>query len=119
MTGDQQDAAGSWRRNVMGILAIAFAIGGGGLQWSGFEGSGAMRFGAGSLFRLALVCGAIWLAWPSLQRPARWVPPGLVVVLLIGVATIAMQPRLVVAVVPAIGLLLAVSAAVRVFRRPR
>lgn len=65
--------------------------------------------------RLSIVLATLWLAWPSLKRPANWLPAGVVVAALVGLLVIAVQPRLVAMVGPVIGLLLAAGAVRRIF----
>ncbi|SRR6056297_1219062 len=105
-----------WRRPVVLVLAIVFMIAGVMLRLSTEESSAHGSFGAGSLFRLSIAMGALWLAWPSLRRPATWLPPGMVIVILIGVGVVVAQPRLLIAALPAVGILLALSAVIRLFR---
>ena len=53
--------------------------------------------------RVGLFLGALWLAWPSLRRPAQWVPPGIAMLCLVGLVILAAQPKLRVFILPAIG----------------
>ncbi|WP_237607154.1 hypothetical protein [Roseimaritima sediminicola] len=106
-----------WRRWVILALAIVLLLAGVGLRLASDEASGHGQFGSGSMIRLGIVFGAIWLAWPSLRRPATWLPPGMAIALLALVGVVAVQPRLLPALLPAAGLLLTLSAAVRMFRR--
>ncbi|QDS92297.1 hypothetical protein FF011L_10390 [Roseimaritima multifibrata] len=105
-----------WRRPLILVLSIVLLAVGAFVRATTDESSGHWNFGTGTLLRLGLTFGALWLAWPSLQRPASWLPAGMPFLMLVGVGVIAAQPRLVVAVVPAIGLLFALSVAVRIFR---
>jgi hypothetical protein len=68
------------------------------------------------LIRLTLVMGALWLAWPTVRKPAMWFPPGILAVALIGLGVCVLQPRLALALVPAIGGLIAFTAVLRFFR---
>lgn len=106
----------AWRRPVVLALAVLLFCAGVLIRLSTDEASGHGKFGSGSLIRLGVVFAALWLAWPSLRRPATWLPPGMAIVILGGIGVLAVQPRLLPAVLPAVGLLLSVSAAVRFFR---
>jgi hypothetical protein len=76
-------------------------------------------FASAAMGRMGLVMGALWLAWPSLSRPARWLPPGIAVACVLGLIVLAAQPRFVVFVLPAIGLLTFVASIARGFRGPK
>lgn len=106
----------AWRRPVVLALAVVLFCAGVAIRLSTDEASGHGKFGSGSLIRLGVVFAALWLAWPSLRRPATWLPPGMAIVILGGIGVLAVQPRLLPAVLPAVGMLLSVSAAVRFFR---
>lgn len=73
-------------------------------------------FVTAALLRVGLVLGALWLAWDSLKRPARWLPPGLAVAGVIGIVVVAAQPRLLLAIGPALGVLALLSGVMRIFR---
>jgi hypothetical protein len=60
---------------------------------------------------------ALWLAWPSLRRPAKWLPPGLLAIVLVAVGACAVQPRLVFVLVPLVGGLITFAGFIRFFRR--
>jgi hypothetical protein len=76
-------------------------------------------FASAAMGRIGLVLGALWLAWPSLSRPAKWLPPGIAVACVLGLIVLAAQPRFVVFVLPAIGLLTFVASIARSFRGPK
>ena len=78
---------------------------------------GAGSFASAAAGRIGLVMGALWLAWPSLRRPASWLPPGIAVAGVGALVLLAAQPRLIVVAIPALGLLLAVATTVRVFKK--
>lgn len=82
-----------------------------------FGSGAASAFGTAAMVRIGLVLGSIWLAWDSLQRPARWFPPGIAVAGMVGIVIIAAQPRLALAVVPLIGVLVFAGSIARAFRR--
>ena len=73
-------------------------------------------FGPASFLRLSFVLGAAWLAWPSLRRPAQWLPSGIAVVLLIALGACAFQPRLAIAIIPLVGSIVAFAGILRAFR---
>jgi hypothetical protein len=66
--------------------------------------------------RIGLLLGALWLAWDSLRRPAQWLPPGMALASILVLAVLAAQPKLIVAALPALGVLIAVSVVVRALR---
>jgi len=68
------------------------------------------------MIRFAVVLGTLWIAWPTVRRPAMWFPPGIVAVALIALGACVIQPRLAIAIVPAMGTLLAFAGFVRFFR---
>ncbi len=82
-----------------------------------FQGSAASSgFGTASLVRITILLFAVWLALPSLRRPAQWLPPGITAVLLVGVGAIVVQPRLAIVLVPIIGVLIGFAGVLRFFR---
>ena len=97
------------------VLAIALLAICGLVSWQ-FGTDGTARFVASATGRVGLVMGALWLAWPSLRRPAAWLPPGIAVGGVIGLAVIAAQPRLALVAIPAMGVLFTVASIVRAFR---
>jgi hypothetical protein len=68
------------------------------------------------MVRLALVLGTLWMAWPSVRRPAMWFPPGIIAVAFAALGACVVQPRLAIALIPALGTLLAFAGFVRFFR---
>ena len=66
--------------------------------------------------RVGLFLAALWLAWPSLQKPAQWVPPGVAMLCLIGLVILAAQPRLRVFVIPVIAAAIAFGVVVKAIR---
>ena len=105
------------RRTLVLMLAIALLIGSAVAWWSGREG--VSTFAAAAMGRIGLVMGALWLAWPSLRRPARWLPPGVAVLGVVAMGVLAASPRLVIVVIPAFSVLIALGALVRGFRGNR
>ncbi|WP_168565720.1 hypothetical protein [Crateriforma spongiae] len=78
--------------------------------------AGGQFFGA-ACFRIGLVFAAVWLAWDSLRRPARWFPPVALMAGLGVLAAIAAQPRLALVMIPAAGAIVAIGAVVRGMRQ--
>ena len=105
------------RRTLVLILAVVLLIGSAAAWWLGREG--AATFAAAAMGRIGLVMGALWLAWPSLRRPARWLPPGVAVLGVVALGVLAASPRLVIVVIPAFSVLIALGAVVRGFRGNR
>lgn len=103
------------RRALVLALSITLLVGSLAAGWYGEGGSG--NFATSAMGRIGLVLGALWLAWPSLQRPARWLPPGIAVAIVVALGVLAAQPRLIVVAIPAITGLFAVSVIVRSLRK--
>ncbi|TWU21581.1 hypothetical protein Pla52o_37680 [Novipirellula galeiformis] len=106
----------NFRRPLLLLIAIALLVGSAAVWWWGDESSA--RFAAAAMGRVGLVLAALWLAWPSLRRPARWFPPAVAVIGVISLMVLAAQPRLIFAVVPAAGTLITITMLVRSFRGP-
>lgn len=108
------------RRLVGGVAVLMLIVAGVGQftgvieEWSGSASTG--RFTVAALTRIGLVLGAIWLAWDSLRKPARWLPPGLALVGVIGIVMVAAQPKLVIAILPLFGFLTIFTSVLRAFR---
>ena len=66
--------------------------------------------------RIGIVLAALWRAWPSLKRPAKWLPASAPVIGVIALIVIAAQPKLLLPAIPIVGGLIAFSAIVRAFR---
>jgi hypothetical protein len=103
------------RRTLILVSAITLLIGSVAAWWYGEGGSGS--FAAAAMGRIGLVLAALWLAWPSLRRPASWLPPGMAVAGVLMLAVLAAQPRLVVVAIPAFIGLLTLAAVVRSVKR--
>ncbi|EMI53814.1 putative membrane protein [Rhodopirellula sallentina SM41] len=120
---DVSQGAADWafRRRLVGVVAALMLIVAGLGQFTGMieEWSGSAstsRFTVAALTRIGLVLGAIWLAWDSLRKPARWLPPGLALVGVIGIVMVAAQPKLVIAILPLFGFLTIFTSVLRAFR---
>lgn len=115
-------STGNSRRHLAGLLAVAFLLAAGAAKFSGgleqISGSASTSgFMVASLTRIGLVFGAIWFAWDSLRRPARWLPPGLAVLGVVAIIVVAVQPKLMIAALPLLGLVAVVTSVLRFFRR--
>ena len=102
------------RRTIVLVTAILLLMGSGG-SWIFGSGSTA-AFAAATQLRVGLVLAALWLAWPSLEKPAQWVPPGVVMMCLMGLVLLAVQPNLRVLIIPAIVGLIAFGVIVKFIR---
>lgn len=94
----------------IGMLTLAL------LAWFFLTGSTG-KFMAAACGRIGLVMGALWLAWPSLKRPAKWLPASIPVIGVIALLVIAAQPRLIIPAIPIVGSLIALTAFARAFRK--
>ena len=92
------------------ILLFASAL----ISW--FGDPAWSTFVASSCGRMGIVLGALWLAWPSLRRPASWLPPGIAVACVISLLVLAARPRLVIVVVPLLISLATLATFIRGFR---
>ncbi len=102
------------RRPLALIFSVLMIAGGLWLKYS--EGDSAMGFASMSLLRVGIVLGVIWIAWPSLRRPAQWLPPGIAGIIVLTLCAIAAQPRLILVIAPVVGGLLTLGAIVRALR---
>lgn len=94
------------------MLATALAT-----WWFYGEQSGASKFVAAACGRIGLVLGALWLAWPQLKKPAKWLPASAPVIGIVALIVIAAQPRLLIPAIPIVGALITLSTFVKAFRR--
>ena len=119
MTASRNDRDGprDHRRTLVLVVSIALLIGSFASWMYGSESS--TKFATAAMGRIGLVLGALWLAWPSLRRPAQWLPPGIAMACLLALVILAAQPRLIVAVVPAVGALIALSMVVKAMRESK
>ncbi len=99
------------KRTLVLVMAIVLLAGSVFSRWYGSESSNV--FAAAAMARIGLVLGALWLAWDSLRRPARWLPPGIAVLGVVGLIAIASQPRLALVVIPALGTLIVLGTVIR------
>lgn len=104
-----------FRRHVVLVLAIGLLVTSGVVSLK-YGHSGSAKFVAPATGRIGLVLAALWLAWPSLRRPASWLPPGFAVMGVVVLAALAAQPRLIVVAIPAFGVLLALASVIRTLK---
>lgn len=95
----------------IGLLATCAVV-----TWK-YGSQGSAKFVAAATGRVGLVMGALWLAWPSLRRPASWLPPGFAVIGVVALGVLAAQPRLIIVAIPALGTLLALATFIRAIKR--
>lgn len=84
-------------------------------EWTGSESTSVFLVSA--LTRIGMVFAALWLAWDSLRRPARWLPPGLAVLGVVSVVVVTAQPKLIIAILPLVGIVTVLASVLRVFRK--
>ncbi len=116
-TGENWLAMLLGRRDAWLVVGVLIGVTAGLVRWSNRDV--AVGVGTASMTRLAIVLIAMWLAWPSLRRPAAWLTPGITLAAVAMIVMVALQPRLIVVALPAIGFLFAFTAMVRFFRRGR
>ncbi len=104
-----------YRRSLLLVLSIVLLSICGWLLWR-YENTGTVKFVAAAAGRIGLVLAALWLAWPTLKRPASWLPPGFAVLGIVLLAILAAQPRSIIVMLPAFGALLALASVVRAMR---
>lgn len=100
------------RRAMTGVIAIGLLCVCGVVTWK-FGDDGPARVVSAATGRIGLMMAALWLAWPSLKRPARWLPPGIAMAGVIGLAVVAARPTLILVVLPAIGTIAAITVFIR------
>lgn len=104
-----------YRRLLVLVVAIGMLATCGFLQWR-FGQDGSAKFAAAATGRIGLVLAALWLAWPSLRRPASWLPPGFAIICVVALMVLAAQPRLIIVAIPALGGLLALATVIRTLK---
>lgn len=104
------------RRTLVLLLSLSLLTLCGWVLWR-YENTGSAKMVASASGRIGLVLGALWLAWPTLKKPARWLPPGFAVLGVLILAILAAQPRLIFVMLPAFGGLLVLASIVRAMRR--
>ncbi|MCD0461264.1 hypothetical protein [Roseiconus lacunae] len=94
----------------IGMLSAALAA-----YW--FSDSSSGTFFSAALGRVGLVLAALWLAWPSLKRPAKWLPASVPVIGVCALIVIAAQPRLILPAIPLVGALITLSTVISAMRK--
>lgn len=103
-----------WLALAISVVLMIIALG---IWLTSTDSSG--EFFAAACVRIGMVLFALWLAWPSLKRPARWLPAGAPVIGVVALIAIAAQPRLIFPAMMVVPVLITLSALVRAFRKPR
>ncbi len=114
MAGETQWTISEIRR-LMALIAGVTLLVASLLAWWLTEGSSG-NFAAAACGRIGLVMMALWLAWPSLQRPAKWLPAGAAMIGVVALIVVAAQPRLLIPAIPIVGGLITLSAFIRLLR---
>ena len=110
---ESQSSPPDIRRTMLLILAVGLLIAYGVLSWR----YGQSNVAAAATGRIGLVLGALWLAWPSLSRPAQWLPPGFAVMGVLALVMLAANPRMIIVAIPALGTLLVLGTIIRMIKR--
>ncbi len=109
--------ASDYRRPFLLVLALTLLIAGGGLRLFSVDGAGGWQTaGSAMMFRMGIAFGALWLAWPSLRRPASWLPPGAAAATLVLLGAVAARPRLLPVLLPLAGGIATLAAIIRLLR---
>lgn len=106
-------------RGTILVFTLFFAVAALGIRWgvSHYNPSNSLWLVTSvGMTRLALVLAALWIAWPTVRRPAMWLPPGVAAVAVIALGACVVQPRLAIAIFPALGTLIALAGFLRFFR---
>lgn len=114
-------SGGDPMRTVVLVLTLLFASGAIVIRWGVLHwqpSSSLWMVSAVGMMRFALVLGTLWLAWPTVRRPAMWLPPGVAMIAVIALGACVVQPRLAIALVPAVGALVTLAGFLRFFRDP-
>jgi hypothetical protein len=104
----------SWRRSVVGVFSITCLLIGG---YQTTIGSGDGLMGRSVFLRAGVAFLMLWIAWPSLVRPAKWLPPGILLLAMIGLAILIGQPKLIPAVLPLFGFVTVAAIVITYLRR--
>lgn len=98
------DLATTIRRHALGLIALALFIGGAifAVGWSTPAGA---KSASGSMIKIGLVLGALWLAWPQVDRFLAKTPAWLMVTSLISLVLIVIRPITALLILPCLGLL--------------
>jgi hypothetical protein len=110
------DGPTDYRRSLVLVLAIGLLSTSAWVLWR-YENTGTVKMVGSATGRIGLVLAALWLAWPTLRKPASWLPPGFAVLGVLVLAIVAAQPRLILVLLPALGGLLVLASIVRAMRQ--
>ena len=116
MNSPRQDSEQSFdiRRTLVLVIALVMLAG-----WffapDASDGNSG-KFAGEAMGRIGLVMGALWIAWPSIRRPAQWLPPGMAVGGVVLLGLLAARPTLIAVAIPAVGGLITVAALARMFK---
>ncbi len=110
-----QPGTADYRRGLLLVLSLCLLSTSAWVLWR-YENTGTVKMVGSATGRIGLVLGALWLAWPALNKPAKWLPPGFAVLGVGLLAVLAAQPRLIVVMLPAFGGLLVLASIVRAMR---
>jgi hypothetical protein len=110
-----QPSSTDYRRSLVLVMSVCLLSTSAWVLWR-YENTGTVKVIGSATGRIGLVLGALWLAWPTLRKPARWLPPGFAVLGVAILAVLAAQPRLIVVMLPAFGGLLILASIVRAMR---
>lgn len=81
------------------------------------EQTGSIKALSAATGRIGLILGALWLAWPTLRRPASWLPPGFAMLGVLVMGIVATQPKTVFVIAPLFAGLLTLASILRAFRK--
>lgn len=105
-----------YRRATVLILSVVLLTVCGWVMWR-HEPTGTTKMVAAASGRIGLLLAALWLAWPTLRKPASWLPPGFAMLGVLVLGILAAQPRSVFVLAPAFAVLLTLASIVRAMRR--
>lgn len=98
------DLATTIRRHALGILGLMLLIGGIFFAF-GWSAPSSTQSASGSMIKIGLVLGALWLAWPQVDRFLAKTPAWLLATSLIGIILIVVRPITALIVLPCLALL--------------
>ena len=113
---EQRPNPPDYRRPLVLLLSIVLLVIYVWVRWS-YEPTGTAKALAAATGRIGLLLAALWLAWPTLRKPAHWLPPGFAVLGILVLGILAAQPRTIFVLAPVFGALLVLASIVRAIRR--
>ena len=99
-----EDWANTRRRHALGTTALGL-LGGGAIIAISWSTPSAANSASGSMIKIGLVLGALWLAWPQIDRFLAKTPAWLMVTSLVCLVLIVMKPLLALLLLPCLALL--------------